>query len=583
MVIKLAPEYLDKIFIEKKTITFPIKNPAGEKTDAEWSHIRLQITHERGNFVFHLGKMLDKVALAAESYPQTKVKAPGFVKSLIQDLHIHEEEAKELSPIIEAYYTELSMSKVKYSAKAKGVEKKKQLTQKTQETAAREEKEKKKGNKKPAVSEYVEKETIRIMTEGDPVEYLMNGFNRSHLGDYYIGLMLLISVGIQSVLNSKGLHPYLTGFSGAGKTHAAKATAHMMPKEYLYVGTLSPKALYYYNILPGTVIFSDDINLSEGMDDTIKRATSDYQERTKQLVVKNQETEENEMAERLSWWLTGITETMSKQTLNRTIGGELRAGDSSDHEVAKWNKKKMAIGEVELVEDTYTEICRNIIRKVKRQLFYVSIPFINDLGWNNNKDRRSLPLFGDIIMSFAAINFMQRENDGKRLIATEDDYINAKTLYLDRQEHQTLKLSGEEERILSALRENGALTRDEIATITRLRYKRVVLLLEGNIKFSDSGLLSNVVGLIKRYPEEDETGLSGSTRRANTVVYEINEYSNLGETIVDFSEQDAIASIERIDNTVNWDQKKVEIEQFRLADICFNLCRDKYSYDLKEK
>ena len=67
------------------------------------------------------------------------------------------------------------------------------------------------------------------MKYGDPVDYIIKVYNRLHVGDTGIGKVMLLSIACQSVLNSEGLQPKLSGASGKGKTHAAKAMYHLMP------------------------------------------------------------------------------------------------------------------------------------------------------------------------------------------------------------------------------------------------------------------------------------------------------------------------------------------------------------------
>jgi hypothetical protein len=83
-----------------------------------------------------------------------------------------------------------------------------------------------------------------------------------HIGDVNLARSLLVSIGIQSVLNSEGIHPKVNGESGKGNTHCCKAMAHLLPEEYPIETTLSDKAIYYMNLRPGSVVFSDDVNLS---------------------------------------------------------------------------------------------------------------------------------------------------------------------------------------------------------------------------------------------------------------------------------------------------------------------------------
>ncbi len=71
----------------------------------------------------------------------------------------------------------------------------------------------------------------------------------------------------------------MTGDSGKGKTHAFKKMMRQVPDRYKVKGTVSNKALYYMKDLkPRTVLMSDDTELSDGIQEILKSATSNFHE-----------------------------------------------------------------------------------------------------------------------------------------------------------------------------------------------------------------------------------------------------------------------------------------------------------------
>jgi len=112
-----------------------------------------------------------------------------------------------------------------------------------------------------------------ILDKGDPVQFIFNTHQQLHVGDEAISRTLIVSIGCQSASNTGGIHPKLDGASGKGKSHSEKTMAHMIPKEYKIVGSFSDKSLFYNSDLKaGTVIYSDDIDISNDLTTTIKRA-----------------------------------------------------------------------------------------------------------------------------------------------------------------------------------------------------------------------------------------------------------------------------------------------------------------------
>jgi hypothetical protein len=133
---------------------------------------------------------------------------------------------------------------------------------------------------------------IEILKYGDPVDYIMKVYNRLHIGDTAIGKILLLSLACQSELNSEGLQPKLSGESGKGKTHATKAMFHLIPDVgYKLEGSLSAKSLFYQpDLKASTIVFSDDVRINSDQEDTLKRAMTNFQQKTTHITVVNGES-----------------------------------------------------------------------------------------------------------------------------------------------------------------------------------------------------------------------------------------------------------------------------------------------------
>jgi hypothetical protein len=275
-----------------------------------------------------------------------------------------------------------------------------------------------------------------IMNNGDPIDFILNVHSKIHIGDRSTAHQLLVSIGCQSVLNTEGIHAKLSGGSGKGKTHCTKAMAHLIPPEYKLVGKVSDKALFYKkDLLAGTVIFSDDVNLSENMEGVIKEATSNYQTTTIYGTVIDKNYVQLQIPQRLTFWLTSVNDDQSQQLLNRTFSGGVDESAEQDERVWKFftNNALMGVYEFDLTEDV--EVCREIIRRIKQQLFFVRIPFANDIEWNTKVDdnRRNMGIFLDMIKSCAVLRYQHRDMEvinGKNFInATLQDFTDAKKLY----------------------------------------------------------------------------------------------------------------------------------------------------------
>ena len=251
---------------------------------------------------------------------------------------------------------------------------------------------------------------LDILRNGDPVEYILGVYSRLHVGDIQIGKVLLLSIANQSVLNSEGLQPKLSGPSGKGKTHAAKAMFHLIPDVgYKLEGSLSAKSMYYHpDLMPGTVIFSDDIKISADLEDTLKRAMSNFQQPTKHRTVIREGYADLEIPERIAWWLTSVENPYGDELLNRLFGLDVDDSVDQDEAVTKQQLERAKHGDVALPEDEDVKVCRAIIHEVKKKLLKVIVPYSDFIDWKGVGDRRNLPRFLDLIRGFTALRFMQR-------------------------------------------------------------------------------------------------------------------------------------------------------------------------------
>lgn len=311
----------------------------------------------------------------------------------------------------------------------------------------------------------IKTKALDVLQSGDPVEYILGVYSRLHVGDIEIGKVLLLSIANQSVLNSEGLQPKLSGASGKGKTHAAKAMFHLVPDVgYKLEGSLSAKSMYYYpDLVPSTVIFSDDIRMNADLEDTLKRAMSNFQRPTIHRTVTKEGYAELEIPERIAWWLTSVDSPFSDELINRLFGLDVDDSTDQDEAVTKQQLERAKYGDVALPEDEDVKVCRAIIHEVKKKLFKVIIPYSDLIVWNVTGDRRNLPRFLDLIKGFAALRFMQRsELCDNEILASLKDFEDAKALYEQGKTGLTTKLTKAELKLVTWMVGKGSLTINDI-------------------------------------------------------------------------------------------------------------------------
>lgn len=350
----------------------------------------------------------------------------------------------------------------------------------------------------------VKAQALEILQTGDPVEYIMRVYNRLHVGDVEIGKVLLLSIACQSVLNSEGIQPKITGSSGKGKTHAVNTMYHLIPDVgYKTKGSLSSKTLFYDpDLKPGTIIFVDDVKMSDDLDSTLKQAMSNFQEPTTHKTVINQEYRELTIPERTVFWMTAVNTDFSDELINRIYDLNVDESTETDEAVLLYRKERAGYVSEAFPEDE-VGVCRAIIHEVKAYLFDVIIPYFNEIEWKVSKDRRNFDRFIDLIKGFAAMRFMQRPEIFEDVIlASLKDFEDAKALYDVTSLTQVTKLTKAERRLAEWLK-----SKDEAKTInemveeylkedgTKFTYTAIYKCFKGTK--GKGGLLDKVPGLLK--------------------------------------------------------------------------------------
>ena len=414
----------------------------------------------------------------------------------------------------------------------------------------RQDKEKKKERKEEKqstdvieVPEHIRKAADDILMKTNVIDYMIAVHNTMHVGDDKLAKSLMVSIAIQSVRNSDGIHPKVSGGSGTGKSHCCEAMAHLLPDEYKYEGSLSTKSIYYMNLNPGTVVFSDDVSMDDDFEAVIKRATTKFQDGDTHTTIINQETNTFHIPPRIVWWLTSVDDDQSVQLLNRTFGGTVDDSEKQDKAVADFQKHQAKHGLLSFPENDDIDVCRQIYRVLKEKLFVVDIPFADRIDWNDTSNRRNLPIFFDIIAAMAVLRFKQRElDDENHLIAEIEDYEDAKDLYAERARTQGLKLTKIEQRLVIALNDAGRCDIKYIQDAIGLSRQRVHTLLHGITGKPETGLLFKVPKL--NWIQEQVQNDNGSTRKNYYVLtgYDIvNMFDSVVQLLDKSTDSDAIA------------------------------------------
>jgi len=346
----------------------------------------------------------------------------------------------------------------------------------------------------------IDEEAQHILTTGDPITYILDVFNTIHVSDRAIGELLILSACSPCIKNVGGIHPKMSGESGKGKSHAGKTMLHLIPTEFWEQTSLSGKALYYHQIKEGTIIFSDDITLSEDLESLLRQSTTNFHTGVEHKTVDINRTGKVLFTPaRIVWWLASVDDELDIQTLNRQVGVGVDTSTEADALVLARQLSRAATGDTEFPENDSVKICREMFGVVKKLCATVIIPYAEKIVWRGGSNRRNLDIFLDMVKLYALVNFKQRKtvcdsDDEYIVVASTMDFDRAADLYQDRAETQATKLTAHELLIRDFLAVHGPADVSTIAKTVGLSYHRVRRLLVGG-KNGNGGMLGKVQGL----------------------------------------------------------------------------------------
>jgi len=269
-----------------------------------------------------------------------------------------------------------------------------------------------------------------ILRTGDPLAFLLDTFNKAHVGDRTVAECLAISIASQSVENTNGLHVSISGNSGKGKTHACMTMQDLIPDAYKLMGTVSDKALYYDDSLrPGTVLLFDDVSLSDDLQEVLKSATANFRRPIEhRTLTTERKLRVCTIPARCVWWLAKVEDMGDDQVMNRMLAVWIDDSIDQDRRVLEHMKEAEAAGQSHREDDVLT--CRAIWEVVKEEVLPVRIPFARRIQFSTTQNRRNPGMLFDLIKCRARLFSLQRDRDGDgAVIAREEDFSAAAKLY----------------------------------------------------------------------------------------------------------------------------------------------------------
>jgi len=158
----------------------------------------------------------------------------------------------------------------------------------------------------------------------------------------------------------------------------------------------------------------------------------------------------------MSFIMSSVDSQADEQARDRTVAVDV---DSSPARIEQIKLYMAAQAKKSHIQDAEEEIaiCRAIINDLASHIWEVIIPFADRIEIAG--ETRAMAVFLDIVRGVCAWHYSKREqiemDYGFVLVATEDDFREAKRIYENVRGHSREKLSGKEVAILSAISLHG--------------------------------------------------------------------------------------------------------------------------------
>jgi len=381
------------------------------------------------------------------------------------------------------------------------------------------------------------REALRVLKEGDPVEYILDSFKTDHEGDETVARCLIMSFASRTVINSNGLHVLVTGESGKGKSHTFDTMLQHIPPEFRLGGRLSDKALFYAeDMRAGSAICLDDVGLSDQMQETLKGVTTSFKKPfIYRTVNKDRKGQTCIIPERCVWWVAKVEGSGDDQVWNRMLTCWI--DDSQEQDELVLARELEAAATIPVDEDDLrfeTVVCHHIWNLLTP--VHVVIPFAKRIRFSSSANRRNPGMLLDLIKSVATLHQHQRERIRTRgrdvIYATVDDFRKACRIYQALNGEcgsQASKLTRKEADLAVKMQESGQseFTMQELIEIagTGASYGTIWKRIHGG-----SSHQTHYDGLLEKCPaltfvdRTDVSENSGNSKRQRVYIWDRDQY-----------------------------------------------------------
>ena len=277
----------------------------------------------------------------------------------------------------------------------------------------------------PRFTEQVQAEANQIYSSGKFPEYLIETFQKIWCRDSHILKWVVIAFTNGFIRNAdEGLHLYVSGPSGLGKSESVKAAMRVLPKPYCLAGQFSRKGFLYKagSLSPGTVVLHDDHQFDEEEAGLYRAIIAGWRDRSTYYSVDKTASKEIQVPERITQIITstdGLSSQGSEgQNESRFITIEISRSNENMQEIIDFIKNqsrpdiKINLDVVSCIWEKITEERRDI-----------EIPYVGQIVVEQSALYR-IREFKKFLCLIRSIALMRG-----RTTASEDDFKEAQELW----------------------------------------------------------------------------------------------------------------------------------------------------------
>ena len=211
----------------------------------------------------------------------------------------------------------------------------------------------------------------------------------------------------------------------------------------------SDKYLYYSDtVLPGSMSFLDDRELSPAAVELCKNSITNFQVPIEYNTVINGEPKELTAPERSVFIFSSVEGFDDEQMNNRCLQCEIDSSEEQDKKVAEQQRNK-EIADTSKSFKHDMEICKCIYDLLGLLTYEIKIPFVKAINWTHTHNRRNQPKFFDIIRAVCLYRINQREYINGFYLATPEDYHEACKIYEETTVQNNTNLAKNEQKIVA--------------------------------------------------------------------------------------------------------------------------------------